>query len=155
METTCDRKLSGFTLIELMVVIAVGAILLGMAVNAYASMRERTRIDSAKEQIVSVLQQARLRALSSGETQTATFRYVTDVVTSNSKTISFDEAIDLVGCTTGADQLRGITTFTFSRRGTGTADTMRVLSASSGRAYKVIVSNVGGRVRVEKDGVCS
>jgi prepilin-type N-terminal cleavage/methylation domain-containing protein len=60
------RKSSGFTLVELMVVIAIVAILAVMAAPAYREMIDRMRVRSAADDVLSVLANARAGAVKAG-----------------------------------------------------------------------------------------
>lgn len=71
----------GFTLIEMMVTIAIGAILLTISVGAYLDMRNRSLVTSAGDQIMSALHQARLRALSQRSDQTVVIDFDNDGIT--------------------------------------------------------------------------
>ncbi|GAB2522299.1 GspH/FimT family pseudopilin [Lysobacter humi (ex Lee et al. 2017)] len=53
----------GFTLIELMVTIAVLAIIIGVAVPSFVSMTHRNRLAAASNEVVAVLQSARMEAV--------------------------------------------------------------------------------------------
>ena len=53
----------GFTLMEMITVIAVIAILCALAIPAYISWLPRYRLNSAADELLSVLQQAKLRAI--------------------------------------------------------------------------------------------
>lgn len=58
-----DRRVQGFTLIELMVTLAVMAILTVVAVPAFMEFRQRTALQGAADQFVSAWDQARFDAL--------------------------------------------------------------------------------------------
>lgn len=58
------RKVQGFTLIELMVVLAVMGVVLSMAVPSVSSFMEKRRIINAAEAVFSELQYARSEAIS-------------------------------------------------------------------------------------------
>jgi prepilin-type N-terminal cleavage/methylation domain-containing protein len=67
------RSVGGFTLIELMIVVAIGAILIGTAVPAINGARQRLELDGAMHDVALILQGARLQALSSGRTMRVRF----------------------------------------------------------------------------------
>jgi type IV fimbrial biogenesis protein FimT len=58
-----ERRLQGFTLIELMVTLAVMAILMAVAVPSFMEFRQRTALQGAADQLVSAWDQARFEAL--------------------------------------------------------------------------------------------
>jgi len=145
------KKEGGFTLVEMMVTVAIGGVLLGVAVNSYASIRESTYVESAKEHVASIMQQARLRALSSGESQTVTLDLDNDTVDG----ISFDGDVDLqkIACSSSPQTLTntGSETFTFTRRGSGTSKSIRFSSSSLSSVGVITVNGTTGRISV-KDG---
>lgn len=58
----------GFTLIELVIVILIGSILTGVALNSFQNVQSRFAVQSAKRVYMSWHQRARSRAIESGET---------------------------------------------------------------------------------------
>lgn len=161
----CFLNQRGFSLIELMVVIAIVGILLAISGGAYSSWRENARVDSAKEKIVSVLQQTRLTALSQGATQTTTFNYAgagaspNTLVDVRGQTHTFQNVTleDFV-CGTCALGVDNNDIINFQPGGTATTLTMRVSSPGSAKMFYVLVNPVTGRIDVRKTctgGVCS
>ncbi|WP_250656788.1 GspH/FimT family pseudopilin [Alkalimarinus coralli] len=61
-----NRQATGFTLVELMVTLAVAAILLSIAVPSFSSFIQNNRITSATNHLVAHLQYARSEAVSKG-----------------------------------------------------------------------------------------
>jgi len=57
------HRMSGFTLIELMVTIAVAAVLLGIAVPSFQDMLERNRVAAQTNEVLGGLQMARSEAI--------------------------------------------------------------------------------------------
>jgi prepilin-type N-terminal cleavage/methylation domain-containing protein len=161
-ENKVSERQKGFTLVEMMVTVAIGAILLAFAFGAYNELRERTRVDSAKEHIVSILQQARLRALSSGENQVVAFDWAADTVTFLGETSTFD-VVDLKGFRCSGSQSNDTNTdntFTFTSRGTVTyggapvvgggdpVEELQISSANSSSAFVIDINSVTGRIAV-------
>ncbi len=74
------RRSSGFTLIELVVVIIIMAVLSAVAVPSYSRLRERSRFDRSVQDVITLYRWARDAAVESGlettvrfDAQTATF----------------------------------------------------------------------------------
>ena len=57
----------GFTLLELMVVIAVLAVLMGIAIPSFQTFIQNSRLESASESIYTILNAARQEAVASGQ----------------------------------------------------------------------------------------
>ncbi len=142
----------GFTLIELMVTIAIGGILLSLAIGAWGSMRENTRVDSAKEHVVSILQQARLKALSSGLDQVVNVKASADIITNTlgqDRNFSTDRInIQKFVCTGCVATDPVVDTITFTRRGTAINKNILVTSPGSNRQFIIMVNGVTGRIAV-------
>lgn len=60
------QKQSGFTLIELMIVVVLSAILLGLAVPSFTSFIERNRVESQLSALTSAVNLARVEAIRRG-----------------------------------------------------------------------------------------
>jgi len=142
----------GFTLIEMMVTIAIGGILLSIAAGSWNNMRENTRVDSAKEHVVSILQQARLKALSSGLDQTVDVKASTDIINDalgQDNNFSLDRVnVQKFACNTctASDPVSDL--ITFKRRGTSVNKNIMVSSPGSNRSFIIMVNNVTGRIDV-------
>lgn len=149
------NKQAGFTLMELMVVLAILAILMVIGNNTWGKYREATKVDSAKEQIVSLFQQARLKALSSGTKQSVIFDHSTNSGTNfQGQAFSFEGGVDVqrfvCGSCTATDSADH--KITFKRRGTtsgsGNVRNVKVSSPNSDKMFIIMVSSVTGRVDV-------
>lgn len=155
------ERQQGFTLIEMLMAIVIMGILLAVAAGTYGTMREKNRVQSAKEEVVSALQQSRLKALSSGESQVVTFDWATDTFSftaraSESKTY---KRVDLQGfaCSTSTLTSTGTDTMTFTRRGTVSfsgPQNIRVSSPNSIQMFTIKVNSVTGRIEVKDGGAC-
>jgi prepilin-type N-terminal cleavage/methylation domain-containing protein len=58
----------GFTLVELLVCLAVLAVMAAFAIPSWQRLQERSRVEAARDQLVNDLQTARVRAVQQGET---------------------------------------------------------------------------------------
>ncbi|MCX6537354.1 MAG: GspH/FimT family pseudopilin [Acidobacteria bacterium] len=63
----------GFTLLELMLVLGIGAVLIGAAIPAINGARQRLELSGAIHDVAAAVQSARLQALSSGRTMRVRF----------------------------------------------------------------------------------
>lgn len=66
----CRRGSSGFTLVELMVIVAILGIFAGIAVPSFADLIRRNRVQSASEELYGLLQYARTEAVARGRSIT-------------------------------------------------------------------------------------
>ena len=64
------QKTSGFTLVELLVTLAIAAISLTLGVPSFVSFVNKNELSSVSAELVSTLQDARERAVSTGKTVT-------------------------------------------------------------------------------------
>lgn len=149
----------GFTLIELIATLGILVILLMVAGGFYSRWREDTRVDAAKEKVVSILQQARLRALSQRSSQAVIFDY-------NNDTVSFDyngdgliqavaeveqfPSVDLQDYVCGAcgPGVNNTETVNFTTRGTSGNLTVQINSVAADKVYYVVLNSVTGRVDI-------
>jgi len=63
----------GFTLIEIMIVLAIVGLMAAVAVPSFRGMTQRLRVSSAGREIAMDLALARVKAISSGQSQTVAF----------------------------------------------------------------------------------
>ncbi len=145
---------SGFTLIELMIVVALIAIVATVAVPSFNRLVESNRLTAATNDLVGVVTFARSEAIRHGKSVTVSPRTEGGVA-------AYENGVEVA---VGADQLRvtsqaepGISISNigaFRFRGNGLADSSVALkvcnSALEGREVKV---SLGGQVRVVSDGV--
>ncbi|MDX8387247.1 MAG: hypothetical protein R8M46_01760 [Ghiorsea sp.] len=131
--------------------------------NSWSSYQERTRVDSAKEQVVSMMQQSRIKALSSGFSQTVSLDYSGNGLSYNGRTVPLDNGIDMqyfvCGTCTASDPASD--TIIFKRSGTvaGTSSSgnVKISSPTSDKTFIVMVNGATGRVDVRTScsaGVC-
>ena len=60
-----NKKQKGFSLIEMVVVVAIGAVLVAVVVFSFSSFRNNKIIDVSADQILSVINEARVKTVSS------------------------------------------------------------------------------------------
>jgi type IV fimbrial biogenesis protein FimT len=58
----------GFTLVELLICLAVLSVMTSFAIPSWQRLQERNRVEAARDQLINDLQTARVRALQRGET---------------------------------------------------------------------------------------
>lgn len=68
--SSLSRRLTsqGFTLVELLVCLAVLGVMTSFAIPSWQRLQERSRVEAARDQLVNDLQTARVRAIQRGET---------------------------------------------------------------------------------------
>jgi len=170
----------GFTLIELMVTIAIFGILTSIAVGAWNTLRESNKVEAAAESGRSVLMAARMRAMSTGKPQQVTVNFVANggvaadtiastlrnggalvgnVVRGNER--GFDVGVDFLnGTKSGGVCVLGATdafkTIQFNSRGSaqtlpaGKTRTILVRDGQGANQFCLEINNVTGRVLLTK-----
>jgi|LGVE01.1.fsa_nt_gb type IV fimbrial biogenesis protein FimT len=131
------NKQSGFTLIELIVIIAIVAVLAGIAVPNFLSYIPKSRLNGAARQVMGDLMAARMKAVK--ENTTVTVAWVTDrkyKISTEEKTINYSDVT-----------IGSFTDISFYSRGTAWGATI-TLTNSAGSTKDVKV-HLTGRVKIE------
>jgi len=142
-----------------MATIAIAAILMAIAVGAWGSLREKTRVKSAAGEVRSALVAARLQALSTRADANVIFDFANETVTSPIWTAAHVyTGVDLVAytyssCTVPGGVANNTITFQSTGKASGSAASgnMSVLVQPKGATsptYYLIVNGVTGRVRM-------
>lgn len=135
---------NGFTMIELMVVVAIAALLIAVAVPSFVDQIGRRRLEGVANELVADLFYARTEAVSKNkQVQLAsdaagtsyTINYVVSAVTPALKTHPFASGVaSTAGATIVFDPLRG---------GAPTANTIDLTSSQTGASLRASVSSSG------------
>ncbi len=135
-----DLETSGFSVVEMLLTIAVGLIILAIAIPSFLSWLPGLRLSSAARQVATDLQVARMKAIAQNTAYTVTFN------TSTTYTFSIG------GDSRDFGQLYPGITFTktanpvFTAR--GTASTPATITLTNGGANKQVEVTSVGRVRI-------
>ncbi|MDX8414435.1 MAG: GspH/FimT family pseudopilin [Mariprofundales bacterium] len=136
---------AGFTLIEMMVVVAIVGVIAGIAVPGYQSMQAKMNVSGATGTLLGHLKQARHLAISEGRSVNIDFTassYVFDSGSTKSRTVKMLSYGNVQLSNNASDQL------TFSSRGTSSSKHVIV---STGTLCKQININIIGRAFMVTD----
>lgn len=141
------REGSGFTVMELIVVIGMAMLLMGIALPNYLSWLPTLRLSSAARQVAADLRVARMRAIAQNASNTVTFTPSngTYIFTLGSDSRDIDELYPGISITTASNP-------TFSPR--GTANAPATVTLSNGSAQKWVCVKAVGRVNIQ-DSICT
>ncbi len=131
---------SGFTLVELMVIVAILGIFAGIAVPSFTDLVRRNRLQSASEEFYGLLQYARTEAVSRGRSITVTQKDGTWLVKTKDKVLRQQRF-------TAIDLQVSRDTLTFRQNGTADAAlTIAVCAQSTPALVRTLSVENSGRV---------
>ncbi len=146
-----QNKLAGFTLVELMVTIAVAAILLAIGVPSLTSLYENMRVNSNLTKIHDIMVFARSQAISYGMTvNVCPYRSETACGTDWSNgirvyTLANSTPLRVINSFSANDSIQGPTTdITFSPDGLSTGAKLIYIPSGKAELSKSIFVNAGG-----------
>ncbi|MBW2576380.1 MAG: GspH/FimT family pseudopilin [Deltaproteobacteria bacterium] len=146
------RKRSGFTLIELVVVIAVLGILTAVGVPNFLSWLPKYRLKSAARDLYSNMQLAKMTAIKSNQNCTVTYSTDPDQYVLSgglSKTVVLEDYGSGVNFDGPGNETFAVTTITFNSRGTSNAG-YAYLSNSGNTAYYKVGPLSSGVIKLQK-----
>lgn len=147
----------GFTLLEMMITVTVFAIMVLIALVSYSDMQRKNRVWSAAEELGTLMQASRLRALSTGSTQYVTVdiehdriagtfwggTYSSGHVSGGWRSTDGTDWVDsLADGSAPGSPITTLKTFSFTSRGSGSNASIKV--QSNGIAAGEIVITVNG-----------
>jgi len=131
----------GFTLIEVIIVMAIMAIVAGIGITSFADWRNKQAVNSATQALMSHLKQARVKAVADNRSISVKFTsssYVFDAVTpDNSPCGLCKKEVVLFTQFTKNLTISSAATRTFSSRGTANTGNITVASESSSKVIKI------------------
>jgi len=135
---------SGFTAMELLVAIAVVAVVLAVAIPSFMSWLPTLRLSSAARQVATDLQVARMKAISQNTSNTVTFSTSTGVYTFTigSETRDIDDLYPGIAiASVSANPV-------FTPRGTTSNSSTVTITLSNGGTQKLVCVKTVGRVSI-------
>jgi type IV fimbrial biogenesis protein FimT len=132
----CLAGTAGFSITELMVVMAIGGIIMGIAAPSFMRWLPDMRLSSAAREVATDLQMARMKAISKNTTYTVTFN--SNAYTFGTDTRSISTLYPGITVTASANPV-------FSPRGTANSST---ITLSNGSAQKLVCVKTVGRVNI-------
>ncbi len=152
MKSDKQRNCAGFSLAEVLVVIAIGGVLTSMAIPLFTSMRDGYRLRGATHQVFTALQRARIAAVKANNryrflVTNSTYSVHNDA--DNDSTIDDGETVadQNIHSTASDVSISSTATIVFAADGTAvTAGTITV--SNTGGSHTVSVSPAG-RVRID------
>lgn len=138
---------AGFTLMEMIVAIAVSMIVLAVGTPSFLSWMPTIRLTSAARQVATDLQVARMKAISQNANNTVTFN-----TTSGTYTFTLGSDSRDIGQLYPGITIASASNPVFSPRGTASAGVQ--ISLNNGSAQKYICVKAVGRVNIQ-DSTCT
>ncbi|MBW2604471.1 MAG: prepilin-type N-terminal cleavage/methylation domain-containing protein [Deltaproteobacteria bacterium] len=147
------QKRSGFTLIELIVVIVLLAILAGVSVPNFLSWLPKYRLKSAARDLYSNLQLAKMSAIRANKDCRVKYyknpdRYTVDLLNKTIRLSDYKSGITFCGPN---NQTFAVATLTFNSRGTSNSG-YAYLSNSGKTAYYRVGPLTSGAIKLQKYG---
>lgn len=136
-----NQRISGFTVLELMVAIGIAMVVLGIAVPSFLTWLPTLRLSSAARQVATDLQVARMKAISQNASYTVTFNTSTGIYTYGA------DSRDVGALYPGITISSAPTNPVFTPR--GTASTTGTITLSNGTATKQVQVSTVGRVTMQ------
>ena len=137
----------GFTVMELMVVTAIAAVVMGIAIPSFLTWLPTLRLSSAARQVATDLQVARMKAISQNASNTVTFASGTYTFTlSPTDSRNVGQLYPGITVTSPSNP-------TFSPRGTATAAV--TITLSNGSATTLVCVKTVGRVNIQNSASCT
>ena len=131
-----SRNDRGFTVIEILVALAVMGILIKISVPAFSSWLPTLKLSSAARQVATDLQLARMKAISQNSSYTVTFNTGNGTYTYGSESRDLGQLFPGITISSASNP-------TFTPRGTANAVT---ITLSNGSAQKLVCVKAMGRV---------
>ncbi len=138
------KQTKGFTMIELIVTLAVLAILIGIAIPSYNSLMPRYRLNGAARLVATDLMRARMQAVKLSTNVTVTFNSSTDSYTISGG--SYSETFNIKSKYSGVE-LASSENPVFHPRGTLTNTDPVTVTLSNSSGFKQVDVNIAGRVK--------
>jgi len=146
------RNSRGFTLVELLIVLALMSVLLTMAVPTFNRVYENIKLNADAQQMASVLRLARQEAVYSGQakivvfyTQSTKYKFI------GKSSYWFNSGVNYAGSTTFTTRYANKPACIFNPSGAPSGGGTVTIENSSNVKRYIIVNPVAGRVRVSEE----